>query len=284
MGTQVDLTLSGAPDLIAFDLETTGTDPKADRIVEIGIVRRIEGQTSEHRWLINPETAIATEATEVHGISNADVADAPRFAQVWREIEHVLDGPAPLLAFNGLDFDLPMLNAEIGRLHPMEGASERSPALTFKPEGCGRVMETGPVRLLDPLVFVRWNHRHRRFRKLEDMCRAFGITLTNAHSAVDDARATMALTDELMVRGDMPSSTEDAIRAQASLVPRIDEERAKFSYWLYFDRKTAAVRMGAGKFCGKLLANVDPGYLDFLLRKVDDLPAEVRTRFEQVTA
>ena len=66
--------------IIFFDLETTGTNITKDRIVEISLIKVMpDGTESEHSTRINPEMPIPAEATEIHHITDADVADKPTF-------------------------------------------------------------------------------------------------------------------------------------------------------------------------------------------------------------
>src|SRR5262245_25103688 len=52
-----------------IDTETTGTDPKVDRIVELAVVIGEHGEVvARHTWLMNPQRSISKESTEVHGI------------------------------------------------------------------------------------------------------------------------------------------------------------------------------------------------------------------------
>ena len=86
--------------LAFFDLETTGTDPSRDKIVEIAVIRVDPGgerEATTHR--INPERPIPPEATAVHGIADSDVASAPRFLEVARPLLDTLKD-ADLAGFN----------------------------------------------------------------------------------------------------------------------------------------------------------------------------------------
>ncbi|MDT8368751.1 MAG: 3'-5' exonuclease [Longimicrobiales bacterium] len=101
--------------LIFFDLETTGVDPKTDRIVELALIRvSPQGDVLERVRRFNPEMPIPPGATEVHGITDADVADEATFAQRARALAHLLDG-CDLAGFNILRFDLPLLDNEFHR-------------------------------------------------------------------------------------------------------------------------------------------------------------------------
>lgn len=102
--------------LVSFDLETTGLDVQNDRVVEICCVT-LKPDGSRSTWVkrINPQQPIHPAATAVHGITDADVADAPVFAAIADELMAVCAG-ADLTGFNIERFDLPMLRCEFGRL------------------------------------------------------------------------------------------------------------------------------------------------------------------------
>lgn len=101
--------------LAVFDLETTGTDPTEDRIVELAVVRLLpEGDRSVASWRVHPGRPIPPAASAVHGLRDEDVADCPRFEQVADEVLGVVDG-CDLGGFNVLRFDLPLLRREFER-------------------------------------------------------------------------------------------------------------------------------------------------------------------------
>lgn len=97
-----------------LDVETTGRDASIDRIVEIGIVVGRGGEiVARHNWLVNPGCPIPEEARAVHGISDADVADAPRFEAIASEVSAALAGCVPA-AYNAA-FDRAFLANEFAR-------------------------------------------------------------------------------------------------------------------------------------------------------------------------
>jgi DNA polymerase-3 subunit epsilon len=101
---------------VVLDTETTGLDPAAgDRIIEVGCVElhNLVPTGRRCRWYLNPERAVPAESYAVHGLSDAFLADKPRFAQVAREILAFIDA-APLVIHNAA-FDLSFLNAELAR-------------------------------------------------------------------------------------------------------------------------------------------------------------------------
>lgn len=97
-----------------FDVETTGLDPKADRIVEIGAVTFRNGRvTGSRSWLINPGVPVPRSAVRVHGITTDMVKDRPGFAAVFPEFRKFV-GDAVLLAHNAR-YDISFVDAEIAR-------------------------------------------------------------------------------------------------------------------------------------------------------------------------
>ena len=159
-----------------LDLETTGRDPATDRIVEVGIVRCASGDIVEKQsWLINPGRPIPREASEVHKITDEDVAGAPLFAAAAPTILAFLEGHIPA-AYNA-SFDRVFLWREIERL-PSPPAGD-VPALRRD------------VEWLDPLIWARELQQGERSRALGDVVARLGIALENAHRATDDAEAAL---------------------------------------------------------------------------------------------
>ena len=98
-----------------FDLETTGTNPGKDRIVEIAVLKLdINNQKKEMVWRVNPECPIPDEASSVHGITDEMVKDQPIFKQISKEIFNFIEG-CDLGGYNIDKFDLPLLVEEFIR-------------------------------------------------------------------------------------------------------------------------------------------------------------------------
>lgn len=102
--------------MVIFDLETTGLSIGEDRMVEIAY-RKImpNGEVIAVAKRINPGMLIPEDAMAIHGITDADVASAPSFAQLCYELWSVFDG-ADVGGFNITGFDLPFLRAEFARV------------------------------------------------------------------------------------------------------------------------------------------------------------------------
>jgi DNA polymerase III subunit epsilon len=198
--------------IAVVDFETTGRDPVQDRVVEVGVARFVGGAlVDRHGLLVNPGIPIAKEATNVHGISDADVADQPPFAQRLPELLELLAGYLPV-AYNA-DFDRAFLHAEFGRC-ASEVSAPLPPAL--QPQ----------VLWVDPLVWARELLRDLKSRTLGDVCTHLGIDLSNAHRAADDAEATGRVL--LRLAEQMPRTYGELVRLQARYGAR---HEAEMSAW-----------------------------------------------------
>ncbi|MXV52085.1 DNA polymerase III subunit epsilon [Pedobacter sp. HMF7647] len=101
--------------LAFFDLETTGTNISADRIVEISILKAMPDGTEEIKTLrINPQIPVPLESSLIHGIYDEDIKDAPSFKQVAAELELFLEN-SDLAGYNSNRFDIPVLMEEFLR-------------------------------------------------------------------------------------------------------------------------------------------------------------------------
>ena len=98
-----------------FDIETTGINIAADRIVEISVLRINTNGVEE--WMssrVNPEMPIPAQATAIHGIKDEDVASAPKFSELAKNLATFIEN-CDLAGYNALKFDLPVLAEEFLR-------------------------------------------------------------------------------------------------------------------------------------------------------------------------
>ncbi len=101
--------------IVFFDLETTGIDLSRDRIVEISLVKISPNGDQELKTRrINPEMPIPPEATAIHGITDDDVKDCPRFKEIAKSLAQYIEG-CDLGGYNSNKFDIPMLVEEFLR-------------------------------------------------------------------------------------------------------------------------------------------------------------------------
>ncbi|ATP59193.1 DNA polymerase III subunit epsilon [Pedobacter ginsengisoli] len=101
--------------LAFFDLETTGVNVGADRIVEIAILKAMPDGSEQIKTLrINPEMPIPLQSSLIHGIYDKDIANEPTFKGVAQELSDFI-GDADLAGYNSNRFDIPVLLEEFLR-------------------------------------------------------------------------------------------------------------------------------------------------------------------------
>ena len=112
--------------LVVLDTEATGTNSRADRIVEIGCVK-LHPDGRQETWVrrVDPGMPIPRGATAIHGIRDEDVRDCPPFRDIAEELRQFLDG-CDLAGYNLSAFDLPAIRLEFLRASiPFEITSRR---------------------------------------------------------------------------------------------------------------------------------------------------------------
>jgi len=110
------MTLSLSRPIVFFDVETTGLNVGKDKIIELALLKiNPNGSEEERVWRINPQIAISKEAEAVHGITNADLKDAPVFAEIADDILLFIEN-CDLAGYNSNKFDLPLLVEEFLRV------------------------------------------------------------------------------------------------------------------------------------------------------------------------
>lgn len=102
----------GGHRLVFMDLEGTGVDPYHDRIVEIAMFGA-DGQPLLHT-LVDPQIPIPPETTEIHGITDEDVAGQPMFPALARQVERILAG-STIVGYSSMRYDTPLIDAELRR-------------------------------------------------------------------------------------------------------------------------------------------------------------------------
>ncbi len=153
--------------LVFFDLETTGTDTAKDRIVEISILKILPNGTEEVKTkLINPGMPIPQASTDVHGITDEDVKDAPQFKQIAKSLAEFMEG-CDIAGFNSSRFDVPLLAEEFLRAGVDYDFSKR--------------------KMIDVQIIYHKKEQRTLEAALKFYC---GKELTDAHSAEADTRAT----------------------------------------------------------------------------------------------
>ena len=184
--------------LLAFDLETTGTDTDTDRVVTATVISILPGQTPATKtWLVDPGVEIPPETTEIHGISTEHArehgqAASSAVAEIANMLASKWSATTPLCAFKA-SFDLSLLHAELRRHHQRD------------------LEVAGPV--VDPLCIDRHVDRYRKGRRtLGALCEYHRVRLDAAHTSPGDAIAAARLAWRLAKSypdqvGEVPLST-----------------------------------------------------------------------------
>jgi DNA polymerase-3 subunit epsilon len=101
--------------LAVIDIESTGTNPRQDRIIDLAIIKLLpDGSQAKHVFRCNPGIPIPAGAEAIHHISNADIASCPLFTQIAGEVFEALKD-CDLGGFGIVRFDVPMLTEEFAR-------------------------------------------------------------------------------------------------------------------------------------------------------------------------
>lgn len=166
----------------AFDLETTGRDPRTARIVTASIlVVNAKAEILQHReWLVNPGVRIPEEASDIHGITT-EVAERDGMdpATAVAEISVFLDAlfqTMPVMVFNAA-YDFTVLREEAKRYG---------------------IDQIDPRPVIDPYIIDKQVDKYRRGKRtLVAMSEFYQVPLINAHTSVADAAATIAVADRL---------------------------------------------------------------------------------------
>ena len=173
-----------ALDALVVDTETTGLDPAKAWVVEIAALRlvrgRLEPQAALHRQL-RPGEPIPLAVSQIHGIDDAAVADAPAFAGVAAEISRTLDGA--VVIGHSLGFDVAVLKREFARAG----------------------MAWSPPRTLDTRLLAEIAAPSLNEYSLENLAAWLGVPIVKRHSALGDAetaaRIFLALLPKLRTVG-----------------------------------------------------------------------------------
>jgi len=159
---------------VAFDLETTGLSAVSDRVVEFGAVRfdALGVELARFERLVNPGRPMSPGAQAVHGISDLDVAGAPRAREVLPEfLEFLGDRAATTLLAHNASFDATFLGRELGRV--------------------GRTSPGHAV--VDTLALARARLPHLPTHRLDALARVLGLDPDGPHRALADSRRVKGL-------------------------------------------------------------------------------------------
>lgn len=225
--------------LIVFDLETTGIDTSKDRIVEVCFLKIHPDGTREVKTRrINPEMPIPKEATAVHGISDADVANEPTFRQIARNMAEWIDG-CDFAGYNSNRFDVPVLVEEFLRAE-----------VNIDLSNCH-------------FIDVQ-NIFHKREQRTLGAAYKFycGAEIENAHSAQADTEATFEVLLGQLERYDDLETDVESLAKYTSMSNNVD-----FAGRVIRDEKGIPV-FNFGKYKGRSVSEVftfEPSYYSWMM-------------------
>jgi len=225
--------------IVFFDLETTGINIANDRIVEISILKiDTEGNEEVKTMRINPEIPIPKKTSEIHGIYDEDIADAPTFKEVARQLATFMEG-CDLAGYNSNKFDIPLLAEEFIRAEVDFDMTKRK------------------------FIDVQTIFHKMEKRTLEAAYKFYcDRNLDDAHSAEADTRATYeVLKSQLDRYSDLKNDMEWLSKFSAH------NKNADFAGRIIFNDKGEEV-FNFGKYKGKPVTQVldnDPGYYSWMM-------------------
>ena len=165
--------MQGVQDFICIDLETTGLNPKKDRIIEIGAVKVRNGKiVATFQQLIDPKQQLEERVELLTGIASKELEGQPTIQEVLPKLREFL-GEDVLLGHRVL-FDYSFLKRTF--------TNEK---ISFERKG------------IDTLKLARQFVTECESKKLESLCKHYGIT-HQAHRALGDALATVELYQKLV--------------------------------------------------------------------------------------
>jgi DNA polymerase-3 subunit epsilon len=225
--------------VVFLDLETTGINVATDRIVEISLLKiSPNGKEEWMTTLVNPEMPIPQKVTALHGISDADVENAPKFKDLAKNLAAFLEG-CDLAGYNAIKFDIPVLAEEFLRT---------SNDFNFRKR-----------RYVDVQVIFHKKEQRTLAAAYQFYCKK---NLQNAHTAEADTAATYEiLKSQLDTYPDLENNIEKLADFSAF------NNNADFAGRIIFDENGVEI-FNFGKHKGKPVEKVfleDPSYYSWMM-------------------
>ncbi len=225
--------------VVFLDLETTGINVATDRIVEISLLKiSPNGKEEWMTTLVNPEMPIPPKVTALHGISDSDVENAPKFKDLAKNLAAFLEG-CDLAGYNAIKFDIPVLAEEFLRTNNDFNFRKR--------------------RYVDVQVIFHKKEQRTLAAAYQFYCKK---NLQNAHTAEADTAATYEiLKSQLDTYPDLENNIEKLADFSAF------NNNADFAGRIIFDENGVEI-FNFGKHKGKPVEKVfleDPSYYSWMM-------------------
>ena len=178
------------PDYVLFDLETTGTSWQNDEVVEISALKVKDGVVEdEFSTLVNPGIPIPFMASDVNGITDDMVKDAPDFkAALGQFIE--FSGDSILVGHNIASFDMKFIQRDAEKYY-------------------GKVFGNDYI---DTLLIARIYLPELEHHTLSDLAHYYHISSAGAHRALADCKMNQRIYESLKEEIDNPSEASKAVK------------------------------------------------------------------------
>jgi len=232
--------------IFSIDIESTGTNPATDRIIQLAIVN----DNFSYNLLVNPGIPIPAGASEIHGITDADVANKPSFSACAKEVHLMLKG-ADLLGFNLSNFDVPILWEEFYR--------------------AGIEWDLSDTKIFDSGTLFKRREERTLGAALQFYC---GITATDLHDAELDAKATLAVWKKQLERYKLVDADRDTLAKESAY----EETRVDLAGKIIVG-KDGRPAFAFGKAKGVAVED-DTSYAMWMLRA--DFPVNTKMHLEKI--
>lgn len=237
-----------------FDLETTGVNLSTDRIIEIAIVKILtDGTRQVKRKLLNPGIPIPQLTTDIHGITDEMVKDAPSFKQAGNELKQFIEN-CDMGGYNSNRFDIPMLMEEFLR--------------------AGMEVDLSTRRMVDVQHIFYTMEPRTLTAAYKFYCEK---ELENAHSAESDVNATIDVLLSQIKRYPKLGNSIDTILGTIG-----EEKVVDYARRFLFDDKGVEV-FNFGKHKGRAVIDVlkaEPQYYDWMMR--GDFPLHTKKKLTEI--
>ncbi len=225
--------------IIFLDLETTGTDAAKDRIVEMSLVKVMPDQSREVKTRrLNPEMHIPEAASAVHGITDEDVKDCPKFREIAKSLAAYIEG-CDFAGYNSNRFDIPVLAEEFLR--------------------AGVDVDFKKRKMVDVQNIFHKKEQRTLSAAYQFYC---GKELEGAHGAEADTLATLDVLESQLDRYPDLGNDVDALATFSSM-----GENADYAGRIQYDDKGHEI-FAFGKYKGRRVAEVfreDSGYYAWMM-------------------
>ena len=240
--------------LVFFDLETTGIDIAKDRIVEISMVKVMpNGEEIVKTRRINPGMPIPPESTAIHGITDEDVKDCPKFKEIAKSLAAQIEG-CDLAGFNSNRFDIPMLAEEFLR--------------------AGVDVDLNRRKFIDVQTIFHKMEQRNLTAAYKFYCNK---DLANAHSAEADTMATYEVLKAQLDRYPELENDVNFLSKYSSFTNNVD-----FAGRMVYNEKGQEV-INFGKYKGRVVEEVlksDPSYYALIMN--GDFPLNTKKMLTEI--